>query len=921
VGTKGYRTCGKYDTDPCLDWSGTTACGTGEICQGQGQCVQGCENECELGQRGCSSDNRSYWHCQDEDNDGCLDKVYVQCAEDETCEDGKCVDSSSTCTDDTFEQNDSMSASKYVSEGTTGSLEICAGDDDWFHTYLEAGEVMDVEITFTHADGDLDIMLFDASNNELDRGTTVDDNESVRAVASSAGNYYIKVYGYSDAENSYQMQVTVSSGGTCTDDTYEHNDTQAAAVLISPGQFNRLQICPSDPDWYKINVDGGSTIQVDITFVHANGDLDLKLLDASGNVLGQGTSTNDNESATATVNTTGTYYIHVYGYGGAENTYSMDVEFDSSGTCDDDDWENNDQLYNAAYVSDGTYGGLVYCPNDEDWFYVYLNVGDTLYVDIDFVHANGNLDLKLYDPSEIEIDSSTSTTDDESVSTLADESGYFYIQVYAGFDVENPSYSMDVTVSGGGTCTDDNYEQNDTLSGAKTISSGNIPGLEICPDDPDWFRISADAGDTIDVSIYFIHASGDLDLKIFDASSNELASGVSLNDNEQASATVASAGNYYINVYGHLGAENSYSMDVMVSGSTTCVDDGYEQNDSQSAARYISDSYYPGLQICENDEDWYKIYMGQGEVITVDIFFTHADGDLELRFRDETSIIQNANSVTDNETVTVEITISGYYYVQIVGIGGDENGYAMDVNITTGGQCTDDDYEQNDDMQDPYYISDSYYSGLQICENDEDWYAIYLASGETITVDIFFTHSEGDLDLRLWNDTSIMENGNSVTDDEQITADISVSAYYYVQVIGIGGDEAAYSMEVTVTSAGCVDDDWEQNDVHADAASLTLSEVAPNYFPGLQICSYDEDYYKAYFYTGEILEVDIFFTHAFGDLDLYLVDSGDATLVAGTSEDDDEHVEYTIPANGYYWILVSGYQGAENGYSMEVFFY
>jgi hypothetical protein len=97
------------------------------------------------------------------------------------------------CTD-AFEPNEERAAARAV----TGQhdLAICAGDVDWLRP--SAGLV---RITFTHADGDLDLVAYDASGAQvaISQGTT--GTESVTVPAGGT----IKVYGYQGAQGSYHL--------------------------------------------------------------------------------------------------------------------------------------------------------------------------------------------------------------------------------------------------------------------------------------------------------------------------------------------------------------------------------------------------------------------------------------------------------------------------------------------------------------------------------------------------------------------------------------------------------------------------------------------------------------------------------------------------------------------------------------------
>ena len=115
-------------------------------------------------------------------------------------------------------------------------------------------------------------------------------------------------------------------------------------------------------------------------------------------------------------------------------------------------------------------------------------------------------------------------------------------------------------------CTDDGYEENDTCSAAVLIAPGAYPNLQVCSGDDDWFAVDLEAGDTVIITAYFTHALGDLDLELHDTNCGTwLDYSTSSTDDEQIVYTVDASGTYNVWVYGYVGAENSYDLEVAVS--------------------------------------------------------------------------------------------------------------------------------------------------------------------------------------------------------------------------------------------------------------------------------------------------------------------------------------------------------------------
>jgi len=109
---------------------------------------------------------------------------------------------------------------------------------------------------------------------------------------------------------------------------------------------------------------------------------------------------------------------------------------------DDDQYEDNDSLYNAADIMPRFYNATLKC-NDEDWYKMWVQPGQSIQVIINFPNAIGDLDLELYDSSGNLLSSSAGNTDKEKITYTSYISSYYYIKVY-GYNNAKNSYSMNI---------------------------------------------------------------------------------------------------------------------------------------------------------------------------------------------------------------------------------------------------------------------------------------------------------------------------------------------------------------------------------------------------------------------------------------------------------------------------------------------
>lgn len=84
------------------------------------------------------------------------------------------------------------------------------------------------------------------------------------------------------------------------------------------------------------------------------------------------------------------------------------------------------------------------CPDDQDWFGISVAVGEIIAATLNFTHADGNLDMTLYDPAGIPVDNAISETDNESITHTATQAGIYKLEV-TGFALARNRYSLMVT--------------------------------------------------------------------------------------------------------------------------------------------------------------------------------------------------------------------------------------------------------------------------------------------------------------------------------------------------------------------------------------------------------------------------------------------------------------------------------------------
>ncbi len=213
-------------------------------------------------------------------------------------------------------------------------------DDEWYVVNVtgnQANKRLLIDLTFTHAEGNIDMDIYGDDYvisapggsvpgllRDVSAGTTTDDEFIDHDISGSgAGAYYILVTG-DNLGNSYTLTWAELTGA---DDGFEQNDSgaDAKAIIEDVVAFGSQ----ADEDWYSIEVVSGNrrvlaSLRFYNTELATTIDLNMELLDSNGiNIASSANARGINESINIVVPAAGTYHVHVSGDNNADG-YALD---------------------------------------------------------------------------------------------------------------------------------------------------------------------------------------------------------------------------------------------------------------------------------------------------------------------------------------------------------------------------------------------------------------------------------------------------------------------------------------------------------------------------------------------------------------------------------------------------------------------
>lgn len=207
------------------------------------------------------------------------------------------------------------------------------------------------------------------------------------------------------------------------------------------------------------------------------------------------------------------------------------------------------------------------------------------------------------------------------------------------------------------------------------------------PGDQDFFTVRSSTADTLKVILRFDHTQGDLLLRLRNNDGKLLTANTSTpaDGKEKFEFNINRNTRYWIEVLGASGATSpKYRITFDIPEPEIRYGrDRYErvggQDGSGAAIKIHGDVFIEDLSVHkQGDKDWYQVTPDENGLLTAEIRFSNAGGDIKLEWIDETGVT-TYNTTNDIEQFTANVNAGQTYWVRIKGAPNDDYSLLIDM--------------------------------------------------------------------------------------------------------------------------------------------------------------------------------------------------------------------------------------------------
>lgn len=611
--------------------------------------------------------------------------------------------------------------------------------------------------------------------------------------------------------------IDVGAVTACADDALEPNNARSAPAVVGAGTYAGLNVCDGNEDWYRISVPAGSRLTVRVVPV---------------------------PSPLATSFGIGLYSARtgdlLYNIAGVPGTREASADFSGR----DEDYlvwiGGRGQVAYTMTVTliDGGGDGIDLLPQDISFGEQALDPGAPFY--LQFAARNlGKLDSP---PFEFEVSLVPATSACTQTISLGVEQGVplpggerrtlervfvlppgtcpgpYRVRVVLDpqgrigetFEDNNTVTAVDtLTIGTLGGCGDDRFEPNDTPALAPTLASGTYQGLQICPNDDDWYAVYVAAGATLEVRI---NPSGTtpVGFGLVPDDGRALLPPLAPNFTDRVSHTAPRAQRVFIYARGYSGSAAGYRMVISGAAGVDLAASSLSVTPPRQAAgrdlqvRFAVENLLP--LVSPATTVLVRLRRGAAEAVARTLAVpplgpgaaagSRIDFDVPLTLPAELApglytveaLVDPAGALQQATRENDAATLDGFEVSQC----------AADALAPNGSP------ETAADVTPPAGAGTSSYPTLSVCAGDTDWFRVVVGDApRELSVRIAFSNAAGDLDLTLYRAEPggalrELARSHGTSDVEEVAERLASAGTYLLRVAGFDHAANHYALDVTL---------------------------------------------------------------------------------------------------------------------------
>jgi hypothetical protein len=471
------------------------------------------------------------------------------------------------CNDDGQEPNDAHLVASRLTPMSAFTATACPGDDDWYGP-LEVEDDTTVMIQITDGEflGELEATLVDPETLEvIGRPLRGGVGQNFGYIAQSDRSPLLRVRGGNlRSFGPYGVRVQTAGPEACVTDADEPNDRRTQAGPLVEAAY----LCTGDADWYELgDLPGGTQVQIDAQGTGVDPEIEIY---SGDRLVALGTSQGRDETLAYRVpfGLRGEHFVRISAWGPLFGPYTLHVDTDEPPACEEDPLEPNDVPTEATELVEDERQQAALCGDSADWFRLGFlereSDGDRLVISVEHAGAPADVIVRLFDGGVL-----AAVARDVPAGSLLDLPLPAGRRLYTVQIAPGPEAATGYTVSwhlvGPDPCVEDEYEPNENLEDATRATAQEALAGMTCDGSPDFFVLTGSdpsPGQTVRARVAFVHAEGDIDIRMFRGEDN-IASGTSVTNDEEVSYVVPDDDMslpFTVEVFGFQGAQNNYDI-------------------------------------------------------------------------------------------------------------------------------------------------------------------------------------------------------------------------------------------------------------------------------------------------------------------------------------------------------------------------